>query len=488
MRALRAAQFSAASCLLACLLAACGNSDGSNVEGKGASNGSGASGPNLGNVGASSSGGSNGTGDPGDTCAGELIEAKSIPLDMYVMLDSSGSMLDPTEGNAALTKWDAVSAALGDFVNDAQSAGMGIGLQTFPQAHPDAPAQCTSDQQCGADFGPCFLKACWPPDAGGLIPCGSSLDCDSFRCVTFGVCANDDLYVCPTVGNACGTDMGKNLGDCIAAPPSVCMMTADCRADTYATPAAAIAELPGAKTGVLAAIAAAEPDGLTPSGPALQGAIAQASSWAKAHPDHQVVAVLATDGLPTLQASTTGARCDPIVAQAQVDAVAQLAADGRAATPSISTFVIGVMGPNDVGGPQTLSAIAQAGGTMDAFIVDTQGDVAAQFRDALNQIRGNRLACELAVPAADAGKTVDFDLVNVTFDDGSGATPKTLLNVDDAAGCAGATDDAWYYNTPPSEGTPERIIACPSTCEKFGLADMASVQIKLGCATRKPVK
>ena len=301
--------------------------------------------------------------------------------------------------------------------------------------------------------------------------------------MTFGVCENDDNYVCPTVGNACGLDGAVDLGDCVTAPPSVCMMTADCRPQSYATPAAPIAELPGARDAVLAVIGAAEPDGLTPSGPALSGAIAQASTWAQAHPDHQVVAVLATDGLPTLEAN--GNSCGPVIQQSQVDAVAQLAADGRAATPSISTFVIGVMGPNDVGGPETLSAIAQAGGTMQAFIVDTQGDVAAQFRDALNQIRGTRLACELAVPEADAGKTVDFNQVNVTFDNGSGA--ETLFYVEEWSGCD-PTTGGWYYDTLPSDGTPERIVVCPTTCAAFGQADMGSVQIKLGCATRKPVK
>lgn len=488
MRALRVCRWIALSSVLAGVLGACSSGSSSDENGDGGSgasgaNGMAASGPDLGSVGASSSGGSSGSGDPDETCAGELIEAKSIPLDMYVMLDSSGSMLDPTEGNAALTKWQAVGDALADFVNDPESAGIGMGLQRFPLSHPEAPAQCTSDADCGADFGPCLLKVCWPPGAGGLQACGSLLDCNSFRCVTFGVCENDDNYVCPAVGEPCGVEAGVDLGDCVVAPPSECLMTADCRPDSYAMPAAPIAELPAAKDALLAAITAAEPEGATPSGPALAGAIEQASAWARAHPDHQVVAVLATDGLPTLEAS--GNSCTPIVQQSQVDAVAQLAADGRAATPSISTFVIGVMGPNDVGGPETLSAIARAGGTTDAFIVDTQGDVAAQFRDALNQIRGTRLACELAVPGADAGKTVDFNQVNVTFDDGSG--PSTLFYVEEQAGCDAATG-GWYYDRLPSDGDPERIVVCPTTCEQFGQADMGSLQIKLGCATRKPVK
>jgi hypothetical protein len=480
MPALRVCRFIASSFSLACVLAACGDTDSVNENGSDGSGATAAGGPDLGNFAASSSGGSTGTGGPKETCAGDLIEAKSIPLDMYVMLDSSGSMLDVTEGDAAITKWQAVSAALTDFVSDPESAGIGIGLQRFPLTNPAAPAQCTSDADCGAEFGPCFLKACWPPSDGGLVPCNTPLQCESLSCVTFGVCENDDAYVCSTVGAACGVDAGVDLGDCVAAP-SQCMMTADCRPAIYATPAAPIAELPGARDGVLAAISVAEPEGATPSGPALAGAIEQASAWAAAHPDRRVVAVLATDGLPTLRAS--GNSCTPITEQSQVDAVAELAADGRAATPSISTFVIGVMGPNDIGGPETLSAIAQAGGTADAFIVDTQGDVAAQFRDALNQIRGTRLACELAVPETHAGKRVDFDEVNVTFDNGGG--PVTLVRFDESSGCDPVTG-GWYYDKLPSEGDPERIVVCPTTCAQFGQADTGSVQIKLGCATLVP--
>jgi hypothetical protein len=144
------------------------------------------------------------------------------------------------------------------------------------------------------------------------------------------------------------------------------------------------------------------------------------------------------------------------------------------------------MGSNDVGGPETLTAIAKAGGTREAFIVDTQGDVSEQFRAALNQIRGTRLSCELAIPEPEAGKELDFDKVNVAFDDGSGAD--TVLNVPDESECDAMTG-GWYYDVAPSDGTPQRIVACPVTCEAFQHVAMGSVQIQLGCATQtEPVK
>src|SRR4051812_44130019 len=122
MRLLRAAwPVCGGSCLVLALASACGSTARSNVSGDGSDggNGSGATtshgtagksgtgGPDLGNVGdlggeaAMSSGGAGA--EP--TCAGDLIQAERIPLDMYVMLDQSGSMLEATVGDANVTKW-----------------------------------------------------------------------------------------------------------------------------------------------------------------------------------------------------------------------------------------------------------------------------------------------------------------------------------------------------------------------------------------------
>lgn len=484
-----ACQALVASSVLAWLLAACGSSEGSNVNGSSGSGGSGTSKAGSNGTGASGIdidvGGAISDGEPGDIdeeCAGDLIEAKRVPLDMYVMLDVSGSMLSPTEGDATITKWQAVSSALSDFVSDDASAGIGVGLQVFPIRREEAPTSCTSDQQCG-DFGPCANRGCWPLQNGVLSPCLEDAHCGLFgNCVVIGECANDDEYVCNSeTTNNCGA----GLGACTV-PPSVCFSAGDCRPATYASPAAEIAELPDAAPALLDVISTAMPDpeGLTPTGPALAGAIQQAGDWASAHTDHQVVAVLATDGMPTLEAK--GMFCQPISTPEQLAGVPQIAADGRAANPPVSTFVIGVVGPDDTSAPATLDAIASSGGTEKAFIVDTQGDVAAQFRDALNQIRASRLSCDLLVPQAEAGKIVDYDYVNVVFDDGSG--PADLDYVTESSNCD-ATDGGWYFDKDPDAGdVPGHILVCPATCEKFGAVDTGSVQIKLGCLRREPVK
>ncbi|HYP74927.1 MAG TPA: VWA domain-containing protein [Polyangiaceae bacterium] len=447
--------------------------------GAGANPGSGGEGNGL-NVGTgNNTGNSGGTGvGMGGACAGKVSTAQAIPLDVYIMLDTSGSMLDSTATQA--TKWDAVKLALESFLTDKDSAGLGVGLQYFPLQKTDLPASCSSDAQCG-DSAPCFLKYC--STYRGLVPCQANADClaDTGEyygpCVAVGRCSKDQDYFCAGPGEGDCTDgpNGEDLGACELATKSICLNTTSCDVAQYTTPARPIATLPGAAASLVASIDAQMPGGDTPTAPALGGAIAQARAWAKAHPDHRVVVVLATDGLPT--------NCTPTATNA-VNAVAALARAGVTGDPSINTFVIGVFGPDDVrnGAPGNLNQIAQQGGTNQAFIVDTQRDVTMQFQDALDAIRGARLACQYQVPEPMSGGTLEYEReVNVTLTNGKEKT--FVYYVTDEAGCDPRTG-GWYYDIKPSVGTPTKIIACPTTCSAFQAApNGASVSIELGCLT-----
>jgi hypothetical protein len=401
---------------------------------------------------------------------------------MYVMLDVSGSMLAATDGNPAVTKWQAVSSALTEFVGDPLSAGLGMGLQVFPIAKDKAPGSCTSDAECGT-FGPCFNRSCWPLINGVLSACYDNSDCDATQsCKVIGECSRNKQYVCdPSVSLTCG----GNRGNCTL-PTSACINAAFCTPETYQAPAAPIEILPMGADAIVKVIGGATPkDGaMTPTGPALTGALQQASSWAKAHTDHQVVAVLATDGVPTLQ--TKGKLCEPLRVIDDINAVVDIAGSGRKSQPSISTFLIGVLSPDDIalGATDILDAIAMAGGTGQAFLVNTMGDVQTEFRNALNNIRAAGLSCDLAIPTPPAGQTLDFGLVNVTFDDGKG--PKTLGNVKSEADCG--KEARWYYDVDPKVGMPTRILTCPVACDAFQKTDMGSVKIVLGCETEVVVK
>jgi hypothetical protein len=66
-------------------------------------------------------------GDSFVSCANDTQRGKQLPLDLYVMLDTSGSMNDLV--GPQRSKWSEVSAAITAFVNDPGSAGIGVGVQ-----------------------------------------------------------------------------------------------------------------------------------------------------------------------------------------------------------------------------------------------------------------------------------------------------------------------------------------------------------------------
>lgn len=134
--------------------------------------------------------------------------------------------------------------------------------------------------------------------------------------------------------------------------PLVQGIGASCDPRDYATPDVEIGELPGVQAELLASIDKhAFPRTMTPIGPALQGAIDHARSWAVAHPSHSVSVVLATDGEPS--------ECTPMSVS---EIASDIAAPGAKGKPRVLTFVVGV---GDLG---ALDAIAKAGGTEHAYL------------------------------------------------------------------------------------------------------------------------
>jgi hypothetical protein len=192
------------------------------------------------------------------------------------------------------------------------------------------------------------------------------------------------------------------LGDCLLLPGQ-CTEYATCAADDYAAPAVPIDTLPDNATPLTESLMSEVPIGLTPTSAALSGAIERAAMHAADNPEHRVVTVLATDGLPTVCVDATV----QTVEQA-VEAVTAIAAAGLGRTPSIDTCVIGVNSPDDPDPLTKLDDIARAGGTGEAFIVDASQDVAQQLGDALAKIRGGSLDCEFQLPKAPAGEALDY--------------------------------------------------------------------------------
>lgn len=401
-----------------------------------------------------------------EACAGSTVEPTPVPLDIYIMLDKSGSMLDKTgKMGQGIPKWDAVTGALEAFFNDPQSAGIGVGLQYFPIRDPAAPDSCDSQADCGM-FGPCLLKVC-QGDTG--IVCTNNQECgNAGPCTNLGQCANDAATLCLPIGAQCP----GNKGQCVQVTDSVCLSVDSCEVADYASPAVPIEVLPAAAPALIASMTGTDPEGATPTGPALQGAIDHASDWAVANPTHKVVALLATDGLPT--------ECSPL----DNDGLAQIAAAGLAGDPSVSTFVIGVFAGNDMAAKATIDAIAVAGGTDAGFYVDAQQDVGQAFIDALNAIRGAKLACEYQIPEPPPNEMLDYQKVNVLHTPDGADMPVPVPYVGSADLCDPMTG-GWYYDVDPlMGGTPTKIIICPATCDSFGLGGV--VDLQLGCETVVP--
>jgi hypothetical protein len=404
-------------------------------------------------------------------CASDTQQATQLPLDLYLMIDTSGSMAELVAANSS--KWAAVKAALTSFVQDPGSAGIGVGMQFFPVPTAGTPTSCTTSAQCPGTTGPCLTNLCIAPNLNRLVACTTKNDCPpGGQCVPAGVCSLERNVYCPAVlnGQSCGDDANNfPEGTCQTVTTSYCVNGDSCAVADYAAPAAAIAPLPGAAAAVTAALAAKQPAGETPTSAALSGAIDAAKTYAAKNAGHSVVAVLATDGLPT--------ECDTNIAN-----IANLAKAAAAGNPSIKTFVIGVFAQSEAAQAQSnLDQIAASGGTSKAFVVKTNQNVTQQFLAALNVIRGTALPCEYTLPVPKSG-TPDYNKVNVEYTNAS-AQQVVLPYVKSAANCG--TTGGWYYDVDPATGgKPTKIIVCTSTCDTLKAAGQGSkVQVVQGCQT-----
>lgn len=468
--------------------------------------------------------------DPGTSdreqpsCLGETHEAEIIGLDIFVMLDTSSSMGDVLPATNALsgtqTKWDAVKRSLEAFVQSPDSADIGVGLQYFPQLKPGVPLTCTTNEECGPGA-PCSNSICVrpvtqpqigtfltpaQPDCRGLdCFCSSDADCgqgESCRvmngeCVVSGqgfLPLADPLVALCNAGADCARINAPGIaceqrgiceflingspGGCSATIPCLpgggrcgpllqeCVNQTVCEPAPYSAPAVAIGTGDAHTRDVVTSLEAVQLHGLTPTGPALDGALEQAQAWAADHPDRQAVTVLATDGFPT--------ECTP----QDIPGIGLVASAANRGSDPVHTFVIGVFSAADLGanGQQNLNAWAAAGGSGRAFVIDTTGNVADDFLKALNQIRDTAVSCQFQL-TADAA--LDFDQVNLRVSDPSGSVTD-LSNVGDSSACG--NEQGWYYLR-NADGTPTQIQVCPSTCAGFTTAGV-SAELQVGCATR----
>lgn len=257
--------------------------------------------------------------DPSGACASETRTAERLPLDIYVLLDQSGSMKD--------SKWASAKAAIKAFVTNKASEGVGVGIQYFPLPDP------------GTGYETCLAK------------------CTDCTCAKTCGCSGG----CSIVTSGGVTKVGCSAGG------------TSCRAADYASPDVAIATVPGVNSAIIASMDAHSPSGGTPTRPALEGALKYAREHNAKNPTHKVVVVLATDGVPS------ESECVPNT----IPDVKALASSSLSATPSIPTFVIGVGGSltqlNDIAaaGGTSKAYLVDAAGDAVAKFVEAMSDIRA---------------------------------------------------------------------------------------------------------------
>jgi hypothetical protein len=408
----------------------------------------------------------------GVACLSESRGMSLLPSAIYLMLDSSGSMDEAT--GAGRSKWQAIQRAVRGFLAEARDSDLLLGLQFFPLLKPGTSFVCTSQADCGSDGGPCFLSTC--RNGADISLCTTDADCPGGPlvnpCVRFGLCSDSD----PSAPLACVLDeagsCGADQGTCQEFERT-CTNATECNAPRYATPAVQIGPVASTASAIDQALTQQLPQGLTPTVPALQGALDHARAWALSHPGQNVATLLATDGLPTecgVQQQTGGTTT--------IDQVLAIAAAGVAGDVSVRTYVIGVFQPGDGASINNVNAIAQAGGTEKAATIDASGEVEQGFLEALRSVRAESSACVLPLQSSQA---LDFARAELQFDAGNGAI-SSLPYVEGLLGCA-AKPEGWYYDTPPAQGQPHAVQLCPNVCQLVRATPAVGLLLEIGCAT-----
>jgi Mg-chelatase subunit ChlD len=145
-----------------------------------------------------------------------------------------------------------------------------------------------------------------------------------------------------------------------------------CDSLNYSLPEVALGDIDDVAADMVLALEEQIPGGLTPTYPALSGALSYAKSYAQMNPDHYNAVVFITDGYPT--------RCAPM----DLPSIAALAMQAHELAPSVATHIVGI------DGSYNMDQIAMAGGTGSVLVLDNHGSV-KPVRDALYAIATDRL-------------------------------------------------------------------------------------------------
>jgi hypothetical protein len=240
-----------------------------------------------------------------------------------------------------------------------------------------------------------------------------------------------------------------------------------CNAADYAFPVVPIGIIPTVVSAMTAGISAQVLAVGTPTTPALQGAHIYARSQAQS--GRLAAVVIVTDGEPRLCGS--------------IASTAAAATHASAGNPSIKTYVLGV-GPN----LSALNAIAEAGGTGHAYLVESGGE--AGLTAALDAIRTSALSCAYVIPE-DGRKTAERSPAKVAVRVGMNGSPASVGQVSRFEDCG--NEAGWYYERAPITGdganadtAPTRVALCPASCDTLVKATGSHLDVVVGCEDAGP--
>lgn len=259
-------------------------------------------------------------------------------------------------------------------------------------------------------------------------------------------------------------------------------MGEECVAADYATPDVPVTSLPSAAFSA-AIDAVTPPDSSTwrlgtPTLPAVEGTIQAIQALQAGDANSRYTMVLVTDGMPALCPGGGFGNPDPNRIEAVAEAMAAVA-------DTIPSYVIGVDNPATEENPNPpdtvtdLNLLAQAGGTDQAFIIDTNDPTAtsAQFKMIVDMIRDFSFSCSLAIPKPANGEEFDPQKVNVKYTSPSlGEIPFVY-----DPNCP-ADGNGWFYD---DEANPTTINICGNVCDAIrSQLDEGNLSVELGCQTR----
>ena len=367
-------------------------------------------------------------------CTSTYVDAVPRPLDVYIMLDRSASMLYTLPSGGVVS---------GDC---------------------DIPGSIGSG--AGADSG---------LDGGGSDAADSGTDPDweinQYSQWCRAITALDSFFEHAPAGTGVALNFFPN-GTCDTDGPSgdiCCDDGSCCYGGLDEVPEVGLGELPEHRSALQAALNAQVPLGTkTPIQPALRGL----SRWTAANrrPLRTMISVWGTDGAPL------GCAVNPYNLA--------LVASEHLADTGLYTFVIGIEGANF----SALERIAEAGGgplhtdhcpdgVNPCFSYDGTpvGNDASILAVALARIQSGIVACEFDMPPDPDAGLIDLSKVTVEYSR-EGQQTSVFEQRMNLAECAGA--GGFYYD---DEQPPTTISLCPASCSTVQQDANGRVQVSLGC-------